>query len=77
MKSTLIIPRVIRFRDAPNYLGMDRSRFNAEVRPLVPEFRIGRQGIGFDRLDLDAGSTIISPATNVPPPMLKEISYGT
>ena len=25
-----IQPRIIRFRDAPNYLGMDRNRFNAD-----------------------------------------------
>ncbi len=28
-----ITPRLIRFRDVPRYLGMDRNRFNAEVRP--------------------------------------------
>jgi hypothetical protein len=47
-------PRIIRFRDAPRYLGMDRNRFNAEVRPHLTEFPIGKQGIGFDRLELDA-----------------------
>ncbi len=47
-------PRIIRFRDAPLYLGMDRNRFNAEVRPFVTEVPIGKQGIGFDRLELDA-----------------------
>ena len=49
-----IQPRIIRFRDAPNYLGMDRNRFNAEVRPYLTEVPIGTQGIGFDRLELDA-----------------------
>jgi hypothetical protein len=49
-----IQPRIIRFRDAPVYLGMDRNRFNAEVRPFLTEVPIGRQGIGFDRLELDA-----------------------
>jgi len=49
-----IPPRIIRFRDAPRYLGMDRNRFNAEVRPHLTELPIGRQGIGFDRLELDA-----------------------
>jgi hypothetical protein len=45
-------PRIIRFRDVPGYLGMDRNRFNADVRPhLIP---IGIQGIAFDRLELDA-----------------------
>jgi hypothetical protein len=49
-----IAPRVIRFKDAPAYLGMDRNRFNAEVRPYVTEIRMGKQGVAFDRLDLDA-----------------------
>ena len=47
-------PRIIRFRDAPAYLGMDRGRFNREVRPYLTEIPIGKQGIGFDRLELDA-----------------------
>ena len=47
-------PRIVRFRDAPYYIGMDRDRFNPEVRPHVTEIPIGRQGIGFDRLELDA-----------------------
>ena len=33
---------------------MDRNRFNAEVRPHLTEIPIGKQGIGFDRLELDA-----------------------
>jgi hypothetical protein len=33
---------------------MDRNRFNVEVRPLLTEVRIGKQGIAFDRLELDA-----------------------
>ncbi len=48
-----ITPRLIRFRDAPRYLGMDRNRFNVEVRPYLVEIRIGKQGIAFDRLELD------------------------
>lgn len=47
-------PRIIRHRDAPSYLGMDRNRFNAEVRPHLTEIPIGKQGIGFDRHELDA-----------------------
>ncbi len=46
-------PRLLRFRDAPAYLGMDKNRFNREVRPCVAAIRIGVQGIAFDRLDLD------------------------
>ena len=49
----VLLPRLIRLRDAPHYLGIDRNRFNAEVRPLVTAIRIGVQGIAFDRLDLD------------------------
>jgi hypothetical protein len=49
-----LIPRLIRLRDVPFYLGMDKNRFNAEVRPHLVEIRIGKQGIAFDRLDLDA-----------------------
>jgi len=37
-----------------SHLGMDRNRFNAEVRPHVTEIPIGSQGVAFDRLDLDA-----------------------
>jgi len=48
-----ILPRIIRLRDAPGYLGMDRNRFNAEVRPCLTEIPIGCRGIGFDRLELD------------------------
>jgi hypothetical protein len=49
-----ILPRIIRIRDAPFYLGMDKNRFNAEVRPSLTEMKIGTQGIAFDRLELDA-----------------------
>ena len=46
-----IQPRLIRLRDAPDYLGMDRNRFNREVRPALTEVRIGSQGVAFDRLE--------------------------
>jgi hypothetical protein len=52
-REPVLLPRIIRFRDAPFYLGMDRNRFNAEVRPYLTEIPIGSQGIGFDRLELD------------------------
>jgi len=50
----VIIARLLRLRDAPAYLGMDRHCFNKTVRPTVKLVRIGKQGIAFDRLDLDA-----------------------
>jgi len=42
--SSLITPRLIRFRDAPRYLGMDRNRFNTEVRPYLVKISV-RYGI--------------------------------
>src|SRR5271156_6288417 len=54
LRSASIAPRFIRLRDAPAYLGMDRNRFNREVRPLLTCIPIGIQGVAFDRLDLDA-----------------------
>ena len=47
-------PRVIRLKNAPWYLGMDIHRFNDIVRPYVTNIKLGRAGVGFDRLDLDA-----------------------
>jgi hypothetical protein len=41
-------------RDAPAYLGMDKNRFNVEVRPYLTEIPLGAQCIAFDRLDLDS-----------------------
>ena len=41
----MILPRFIRFRDAPSYLGMDKDRFNAEVRPHLVDIQIGKQGV--------------------------------
>ncbi len=52
--SVALLPRLIRLRDVPAYLGMDRNRFNKEVRPSQTEIPIGEQGIAFDRIELDA-----------------------
>ena len=54
MNVLTVLPRLIRLRDAPAYLGMDRHRFNETVRPILIEIPIGSQGVAFDRLDLDA-----------------------
>ena len=50
----MLLPRFVRFKDAPYYLGMDRNRFSAEVRTYLTEVPIGVQGIAFDRLEMDA-----------------------
>jgi hypothetical protein len=47
-------PRLIRLRDAPYFFGMDKNRFNREVRPFLTEIRIGKQGRAFDRLEMEA-----------------------
>jgi hypothetical protein len=52
--SVFSAPRFIRLRDAPAYLGMDKNRFNRDVRPRLCAIPIGTQGIAFDRIDLDA-----------------------
>ncbi|KAF5271649.1 hypothetical protein FQR65_LT05270 [Abscondita terminalis] len=44
-------PRLIRLRDAPNYLGMDRHRFNKEVRPFLSIIPIGKQGMDRHRFN--------------------------
>ena len=54
MSNHTINPRFIRLRDAPTYLGMDRNRFNTEIRPYLLEIRVGIQGKAFDRVELDA-----------------------
>lgn len=46
-------PRAIRAKDAHVYLGMDRNRFNKEVKPYLVAIPIGVQGIAYDRFDLD------------------------
>ena len=47
-------PRLIRMRDAPDYVGIDRNKFNAEIRPYLTEIPLGSQAIAFDRLEIDA-----------------------
>ncbi len=47
-------PRFIRLKNAPEYLAMDKNRFNDEVRPYLIEIPIGKQGVAFDKVDLDA-----------------------
>ena len=60
-------PRLIRLRDAPKYLGMDRNRFNNEVRPYLVTLKIGSQGIAFDRLDLDQWANQFQKNKGQPP----------
>lgn len=49
-----MLPRFIRHKDAPAYLGVDRNKFDAEIRPGLTEIPLGKRSLAFDRLDLDA-----------------------
>lgn len=60
------LPRFIRLKDAPYYLGMDKNRFNNEVRAGLREIRIGRRGVAFDRVDLDAVADNIKESNGRP-----------
>ena len=62
-----ITPRFIRLRDAAIFFGMDRNRFNAEVRPRLTEIRIGRQGIAFDILEMNAIADALKAEQGKPP----------
>ena len=46
--------RLLRLKDAPGYVGMDVRQFNERLRPRLTEIPIGKRGIAFDRLELDA-----------------------
>ncbi len=48
-------PRLIRFREVPTYLGMDRNRFNAEVRPYLTEIPIASRALPTTDLNLTPG----------------------
>ena len=72
----IVLPRFIRLRDAPPYLGMDRNRFNIEVRPYITEIPIGAQGIAFDRLEIDAWADQYKVCNGRPISNL-EVTYGT
>ena len=63
-----ITPRFIRLRDAPQFFGMDKNRFNAEIRPFLREIRIGRQGRAFDRLDMEAAADYYKQTHSYRPP---------
>lgn len=49
----VINPRIIRLKDAHKYLGVSRSRFFANIRHQIPEIRLGKRTICFEKVDLD------------------------
>jgi len=54
MKNLNLVPRFIRLRDAPTYLGMGYDCFCEKVRPYVTEIKDGPKIVLFDKVDLDA-----------------------
>jgi hypothetical protein len=61
-----VAPRFIRLRDAPRFFGMDKNRFNREVRPCLTEVRIGTQGRAFDRLEMEAAAEEYKSRNGIP-----------
>jgi hypothetical protein len=59
-------PRFIRLRDAPSYFGMDKNRFNREIRRLLTQIPIGRQGVAFDLLEMEAAAEDYKNCNGVP-----------
>jgi len=53
MGSVALQPRIIRAGQAPGYCGMCRAEFDKHIRPYLKEIKIGVQGIGFDRIEID------------------------
>ena len=85
----MVIPRLIRQRDAPKYLAMSEPKFNQIVRPYVTEVKCGR-AIFYDRLDLDVWADQYKAVNgklgkpmeetswqNSPPAFEKKAKYGT
>jgi len=66
MGSTVCLPRFIRLKTAPAYLGLDRNVFNRAVRPELTEIRYGR-AVLFDRLELDAWADYTRSCCGRPP----------
>lgn len=62
-----ISPAIIRIKNAPHYCGMNRKRFNREVRSLLTTVPIGKTGIGFFRNELDAWAENLKNTQGIPP----------
>ena len=62
-----VTPIIIRIKNAPFYCGMNRKRFNREVRPLLTTVPIGKTGIGFYREELDAWAENLKNTQGISP----------
>ena len=45
--------KIIRLSDAPSYLGVNKNKFNRDIRPLLHELALGDRSVGFNRSELD------------------------
>ena len=70
--SKYLLPRLIRLRDIPQYLGMDRRLFDKLARPYLTIIPIGTQGKAFDRLDLDKWVDQYKEFKGIKPWLVKE-----
>ena len=88
-KTVILIPKLIRQRDAPSYLSISEPFFNQNVRPYLTEIRQGR-AILYDRLDIDDWADKFKAANgkpgkpmedktwqNLPPVLEKKATSGT
>lgn len=67
-----VIPGIVRLRDAPYYLGMNKTYFRDQVQPYLTRIPIDKKGIGFNRMELDrwiayAQATLGQPPKSTPP----------
>jgi len=62
-----MLQKFYRKREVHTYLGMDRNRFDKEVRPYLTEIRIGIQGIAFERSELDRWAEYYMQRNGRPP----------
>ena len=60
-----IQPRLIRLRDAPAYLGINKNTFNRVVRPTLSEVSLGNKQFSSTDLKSTPGRRTISNATGV------------
>jgi len=72
-----LAPRFIRLRDAPHYLGMDKNRFNREVRPQLTTIPIAYKASRSTGLNSMHGRRTMFDATGVPRLFPKGGSHGT
>jgi hypothetical protein len=62
-----LLPGIVRLRDAPHYLGMNKTYFRDQVQPFLTRIRIDKKGIGFARTELDRWIVYAQTAFGQPP----------